>query len=701
MGVSKIGGCMARMIQLLQKENEEVTERLELSLERLEVMITEESVKLPFRSYFQFVAKFILNLWSVCEDNINGSLDLMTKDKLAKLNHELYEDILLDNYDNSYANPTFAAAEFGNKYGKLLSFLYTEVRSLIPCAFEYRLVPIAVTTELLIEIYNYFEEEDEFTYKDVKRAIYYFAHDYSEDYLEYRMRETNDPTYTFAYDIIMKADLSDLRYLYTYGDYITENELTIATFLNQLPDNEVRAMANTFTDGYIRGFEVMGADLSTKNIIGIRTIIGFERMMRYAIENFKKLGKKVVIFRLALDTINKKPGRKVGYYATSPNLQYEYDHRYDKGLYFDANFKERMVAVARGAYEKYKIELTMYAGPAVLETFGEPDFDPLNKEEALRLDSKQLQLNTELASDLSMLANEYMKSEETSFTIISYPLPSIGERFNEIFAETVKVNTLDNELYKEIQQTIINALDEGVGVHIVGGNGNKTDLMVKLYELTDKENETIFENCTADVNIPLGEVFTSPMLTGTNGTLHVSKVYLNGLEFRDLWIHFKDGFIASYSCSNFEREDDNQRFVKENILMNRDTLPLGEFAIGTNTTAYMMGRKFDIQKKLPILIAEKTGPHFAVGDTCFSHSEDHKVYNPDGKEIVARDNELSRLRKTDRSKAYVNCHTDITIPYDEIHEILVVKADHTTIPLIVDGSFVLSGTEKLNEALQK
>ena len=135
--------------------------------------------------------------------------------------------------------------------------------------------------------------------------------------------------------------------------------------------------------------------------------------------------------------------------------------------------------------------------------------------------------------------------------------------------------------------------------------------------------------------------------------------------------------------------------------MNHDTLPLGEFAIGTNTTAYVMGRNFDIQRKLPILIAEKTGPHFAVGDTCYKMSEDHKVFNPDGKEIVARDNEVSALRKTDRTKAYYNCHTDITIPYNEIGEIAVYHSDGTKVTIIKDGRFVLPGTLELNEALQR
>jgi len=77
-----------------------------------------------------------------------------------------------------------------------------------------------------------------------------------------------------------------------------------------------------------------------------------------------------------------------------------------------------------------------------------------------------------------------------------------------------------------------------------------------------------------------------------------------------------------------------------------------------------------------------------------------KLYNPDGKEIVAKDNEISILRKTDMDKAYFNCHTDITIPYDELAEISVYRKNGEKILIIKDGKFVLQGTEKLNEAFQ-
>ena len=76
-------------------------------------------------------------------------------------------------------------------------------------------------------------------------------------------------------------------------------------------------------------------------------------------------------------------------------------------------------------------------------------------------------------------------------------------------------------------------------------------------------------------------------------------------------------------------------------------------------------------------------------------------YNPDGKAIVARDNEVSILRKTDRSKAYFNCHTDITIPYDELDSITVIKKDGTTEDIIANGRFVVAGTEILNVPLDE
>ena len=336
----------------------------------------------------------------------------------------------------------------------------------------------------------------------------------------------------------------------------------------------------------------------------------------------------------------------------------------------------------------------------MIETFGEDGFEPVNKPEAFSLSEKQEKLAIEYANDSMQIVNEFVPGDETSFTIIAFPLPAIGPDFEEIFKETIRINTLDYERYKQIQQVLIDALDRAKAVRIKGRGNNETELTVSLHRLERPEKQTNFENCVADVNIPLGEVFTSPVLADTDGLLHVKSVYLGDIQFKNLKLYFKDGMVTDYSCGNFEDREEGRRLVKQVILKNHESVPMGEFAIGTNTTAYAMARKYGIVNKLPILIVEKMGPHFAVGDTCYSWSEDSAVYNPDGKEIIARDNEVSILRKEDVSKAYFGCHTDITIPYDELESIEAVESDGSRIRIIGDGRFVLPGVEELNRPLE-
>ena len=109
-------------------------------------------------------------------------------------------------------------------------------------------------------------------------------------------------------------------------------------------------------------------------------------------DRFEAMGLKPVIYRAPVWLVTKTPGRRIGYHASSPNSQFDYDHRYDQAIFFDKAFKERKLAVLRTAYEMYKKEASWYAGPAVVETFGEEGFQPVNKEAAYGLSEKQQEL---------------------------------------------------------------------------------------------------------------------------------------------------------------------------------------------------------------------------------------------------------------------------------------------------------------------
>lgn len=676
--------------------DELLMERYELCKERILSIKDERKVVEPYQDYFSKTAEFIGMILSLNKEIESGRYKNQTQAELQGWNVRLYEDILDEHYDTSYGNPAYACEQLG-EYGQLLCFLYAEIRGMIVFAFEKRIWDVTVLCELFIQIYNDFEDDELPAPQNIQEIICADVSDYCDDMMHYRIKEMVDPTLSFAADIIMDSDLNDLRYLYRYGEFISKNELETARFLNTLPEEEIESMARTYTQGYKIGFENNGIDLRKKKTVNIRYRLGFERMIRAAIRQFYEMGLEPVIYRSAAHSVNKKQHLRTGYYGGIPNKQFDYDHRGDAGLYMTDAFISKKLRALQHGFENEKELANGHAGPAVVEVFGEESFVPQSKEQAIRLSEKQQKMQVHYDNEAGQIINRYIIGEERSFTIIAYPIPEIGEQFVEIFQETVKINTFDYKLYQRIQQKIIDTLDQGERVHIKGSNGNRTDLYVQLCKLEDQNTQTIFENCVADVNIPVGEVFTTPMLKGTNGTLHVSSVYLNELNYKELEITFTDGMITGYQCSNFENEEENQAYIRENVLHHHETLPIGEFAIGTNTTAYMVSKKYQIADKLPILIAEKMGPHFAVGDTCYSWSEDTKVYNSDKKEIIARDNEISILRKTDVSKAYFGCHTDITVPYEELEYIRIETANGREISIIENGRFALPGTEELNK----
>ena len=679
-------------------------ERLQLSLDRIKEIKTENKLQQEYQKYFETVGDFLLQIEENRQWILAGNLQKAEMEELVRRNKELYQDILPENYETSYANPQYAVGVFEKEMGQFLAAIYAEIRSLIVAAYENDLQSIVIRAELFLEIYGMFldvaEEGRIPEFTALKETYFWFACDYMEDILEKEVTAQFDPESNWAGKLIDETDISDLRYLYYYGEYVTENEKQLAEYMNSLPEEKIALMADTYTEGYRRGFEATQKDISIKKTVNVYYALGMERMVKKAMANFRELGLEPILYRAPVSFLAGRRLYKSGYSGANANKQFEYDHEYDSALYLNSKFINRKLEAYKSALELKKAECAVMGGPAVIEEFGEEPFVPVPKKDNLRLDEHKQKIQVEYQSKARELVNHYVKGEERSFTIIAFPTPAIGDRFVEVFDETIKLNTLDNALYTKCQQTIIDVLDRAEYIRIKGSGDNHTDLNVAMWKLDNPEAQTNFENCVADVNIPVGEVFTSPRLTGTNGILHVPKVFLHGLEYRDLEIEFKDGMIADYNCKNFEEETENKKFIKEKLLANRDTLPLGEFAIGTNTTAYVAAKRLEIEDVLPILIAEKTGPHFAIGDTCYSMEEDVVSYNPNGKQIMAKENEMSALRKTDMSKAYFQCHTDITIPYDELAELTAVEKEGKETPIIQNGRFVLEGVEELNKPFE-
>lgn len=293
----------------------------------------------------------------------------------------------------------------------------------------------------------------------------------------------------------------------------------------------------------------------------------------------------------------------------------------------------------------------------------------------------------------------YVPKSEISYTGMAFPVKEImPDNYEKIFMDVMKINKMSASEHEQMQKYLIDILDKGKYVHIKGYKGNKTDIKVYLHELRNPDSETNFVNCGADVNIPVGEVYTTPKLDGTNGVIHLQQIRIAKIQFKNVCLKVNNGYVVKYSCEN---DNDNKMELMEDVVMHhRLRMPLGEFALGTNTYAYYLAKKDGILHDLHTLIYEKLGPHIAIGDTCFAWTEDTPLYSDDGKLVIAKDNEFSIKRKINPSEAYVNQHNDLTIPYEEIGEITVHTHEGNNLVIVKNGLFVIKELEPLNKYLR-
>lgn len=649
----------------------EITRKIRLAYEDIEDIhkLTKGETSVSIKDYFHQLTGKIL-LFETAKDI--RDLDI---DELVKQNKLVYGELDARNYHNSYANPRLCQKNFGD-VGTIMAAIYYEAHKVFDYMLQGQLKLVKAHLEFIKIMYDLMNEDEA---SQLEKVFYELKHRIHGLEIEYSVTSTFNMNTRF-YESILENRTPSLAYLYFYGKYISENEIKLASKFNNMCEEKLELLATRIVESYIKGFKIDNKDISKRSIVCINGMIGQEKLIGYilvALKNHDLIGK---ITEMS---------------STPVNRQLDFDHKFDKSIYFDDLYLEEYLEITEKVMNA-TANMMDISGFLLVESFGENHVD-LSCDTFLKLSEKQISLESKWKMKKQLLEDRFIPETETSFCIVAFPCPEIHENFDEIFDEIVNINMLDSEAHEIIQQRMIDVLDEADYVWIKGSRNNKTNLKVKMYDLEDVSKASNFLNCGADVNIPVGEVFTTPVLKGTTGILHVNDILLEDYRYKELELHFTDGFIKDYNCGNYDESDKNMTFIQENLLFPHKTLPMSEFAIGTNTLAYVMAEKYGIVDKLPILIVEKMGPHFAIGDTCYSWREETPIYSQiDGREIVAKDNEFSIKRKESLETAYTNKHIDITIPYDDIEFIKVVKKSGETIDIITNGRFSLEGTTVLN-----
>jgi len=643
---------------------------------------------LPFSEFFNAYRENVLTVWDFGK-MLDGDPELKKtpQSRIIELHDRFYNVMCPETgYATCLANPDYAHAVYGAEIGSLIAAIYLCSRSIHSSYTKQNFLHILPLLQLYWDLRELAKKGDQ-SPQSWLDAYLHRTQETMEEQVKANYVMRFSPENDCNRKIVCEADLSDIRYVYRYGIYISKHDRAMAEFIAKYDAAELLKIAKYIVQCYIDGFVRAKKDYRKKRYATLLIPVGMEALGRLVVKELEALGLQALVPTPMSNGINR---------------QYPYDHRFDSALTLSRDFLEKNLKVSEEIMESLKATIGLQAGPVFVELFGEIPFSPVAKPTCLKLSEEQQLLYQEFNARHSQLYYKYVKRDEGSFTIIAFPSTEIGDGFAEIFADTLKINLLDSKVYARIQQHIIDVLDTADYVQVKGKPGNDTDIKVQMHKLSDPDHQTLFENCVADVNIPVGEVFTSPVLKGTNGTLHVEDIYLGGLRYFNLKMHFEDGWVKDYSCSNFDDPEEAKSYIHENLLLPHKTLPIGEFAIGTNTTAYQIAKKHDIMHLLPILIIEKMGPHFAIGDTCYSHEEEAPHPNfLNNKEMIAVENEKSATRKDDPLNAYTNKHMDITLPYEMLESITAVSADGSRQDIIRDGRFVVPGTEELNIPLDK
>lgn len=484
--------------------------------------------------------------------------------------------------------------------------------------------------------------------------------------------------------VLRRAGGEDLSWMEEYGLPVREEERALARFLFQYPAGRLRRMGEHIVQAVLHGFVSQSRDRRDRRLVRLSYCLGQEALAGEVLRSLEERGLRAIVQRPQ---------------CLAWSGEYAMAHASDLAACLSEGALEALLAAYAGAFADRSDRLLDTCAMIGIGQFGEAAGIP--RPEAYAPPPERLARLQRLEDAKRTLEAAYLPPSDLSFCKAAYPNLLVGERFPAVFDAFYELNTMDSHRYELIQQTIIDALDVCTYVELKGAGENRTDLRISLPPLGDPSRETNFLNCGGDLNIPHGELFTTPRLEGTSGVLHVREIYLRGVHFQDLFLRFEDGLVTDYGCGGCGDAAAGRAYVREHLLQGRDTLPMGEFAIGSNTLAYAIVRDMDLLPRMPILLAEKMGPHIAVGDPCFARGEDAPVYNLyDKKEMVARENERTARRGGDQP-VYTNVHTDITLAFDELERLEGVRAGGARVAILERGRFVLAGTEALNEPLTR
>ena len=547
----------------------------------------------------------------------------------------------------------------GNDCASYADFLYT--LSFRP-AFRGDCSELIKTGELLIDLCGADASDEDCLRSLLKKAL--------SDWRETRNIESIRSQYAESSKVLelALANPDKPKYLFNSGYLIDQQIMRLNRQLNLIDEAPLLRLASDVAESFLRSFRLAGGrtEPSEGSIVRLVYRQGYERVLSMVRVRLELAGLRVLV---------------VPPFYSPPESGAVF--RYFQNFYVEL-LDEELCELDFECFEKavlqYQGELEQNCGFIDIMSFTQAcssrtvQHSPAPSDESLQrfiaLDRRKV-----------ALLKEYLSPDKTSFCFFPLPRPSEGDDFNRLLPAVLDVNSGEGWIGEAAQQRLIDDIDRGDTVLIEGRDGNETSLIISLAALDGGGSQTNFTNTGMSQNIPAGEIFTTPVLEGTSGLLHLKSFYFQGHHFTNLRFSFSDGMVTGCSC------EEGIGPVRNILMGGHESLPIGELGIGTNAGAYKLIRDFKLYESAPILISEKTAPHLAIGDSCYAR-QSPPVYNEySGKEVAVANN----------NPELYNIHIDMALPFAEIGRLSVRLVGGGELVIIRDGAYLPAYLKDLNK----
>jgi len=344
----------------------------------------EEASQFQIEAFFKASFSFLLKLIQKEKHSKNNYYEEQSLDALMAENYSFYHELKPESYKASYANPVYMTSIFGKDLGQRLCYVYVCIREGIIPAYQSDQLVLSELIQFVFTVYEKFKSNDDkqVTSKEMIAKLDQAIRDYRCDNLDDQISRYFE--YAFTLKNLYNTEITkfavtstELKYLFKYGVYISDYELQTARFINAYPEAKLDKVAKSIVDAYVTGFKRDNKDITLRHRVRIIANAGQEKMTEKILNYLEANNLKGFV-----STVE----------TTSLNQQYEFDHKFDIGLYLNDEVNDLRINAFKEISSRYEADLRDYSGILYIEKFGEEPFSPESNDSRVKLTEVQQKL---------------------------------------------------------------------------------------------------------------------------------------------------------------------------------------------------------------------------------------------------------------------------------------------------------------------